>query len=97
MPVSFGLWCLLTVNGIWGCVCFWQFRKSPHSSAGVGLRLLLWFCKASWSRGAAPPRDSAVQGAWLGSIANAGVESRAGQAVPTVGVQAWQTVPVKSG
>lgn len=99
MPVSFGLWYLLKANGIWGCVCFWQFRKSPHSSASVGLRLLLWLCKASWSRGADPPWDSAVQGSWWGSIENAGVESRASSAESGRAGQrsAWQTARVKSG
>lgn len=99
MPVSFGLWCLLKMNGIWSCVCFCQFRKSPHSSARVGLRLLPWLCKASWSRGADPPWGSAVQGSWWGNIGNAGVESRAGSAQSGRAGQrsAWQPVPVKSG
>lgn len=99
MPVSFGLWYLLKVNGIWGCVCFWQFRTSPHSSASVGLRLLLWLCRASQSRGADPPWDSAVQGSWWGNTENPGVESRAGSAQSGRAGQrsAWQTARVNSG
>lgn len=60
MSVSFNLFCWKVIR-IGGHSCLQQFKTSPHSPAGVGLRLLRWSGRASWSRGADWSLGSAVQ------------------------------------
>ena len=77
---------------------FSSSENHPAALQAWGETLLLWSCKASSSRGADSPLDSAIQISWWRNVENAGLESRASNAESRRAGQcsAWQTVHIRS-